>query len=105
MVIGEGDVLHDLMFGSSSESLDLHAELAQVKDVLGRAQKCRVLQDVESGWNEQVHRRLLELALKDQAGIGYQNMYVLPFYFQCPPCDQLRDFNRFTVSDNNSNTK
>lgn len=105
MAIGEGDVLHDLMFGSSSGSLELHAELAQVKDILGRAQQCRVLQDAESGWNEQFHCRVLELALKDQAGIGYQNMYLLPIYFQRPPCDQLRDFNRFTVFDNMFNTK
>ena len=62
------------MFASSCTSLDLQAELAQVRDILARAQKCRALQDAEPGWNEQVHSRVLELALKGQAGVGFQNM-------------------------------
>ena len=64
------------MFASSCTSLDLHAELAQVKDILARAQKCRALQDAEPGWNEQVHSRVLELPLKDQAGVEFISEHV-----------------------------
>ena len=80
-------ILHDLMFTSSWASLDLHAELSEMKDIMARSRKCRQLQDSEAGWNEQVHCRVLELALKDQPSVGFQNMYVVPFFRQRPPCD------------------
>lgn len=103
MAIGENDFLIDSMFASSCPSLDLRAELAQVKDILARAQKCGALQDAEPGWNEQVHSRVLELALNDQARVGFQNMYVLPLYSQRPPCDLPPDFHLVAAFDNKSN--
>lgn len=85
--IGENELLHDLMFTSYWASQGLHTELAQIKDKLARARKCRELQDVEPGWNEQVHCRVIELALKHQPAVGFQDMYVLLFCCQHPPCD------------------
>lgn len=82
------DLQLDHMWTTSADSIDRHVELSQVKEILARAQKCRALLDAEPGWNESVHCRVLKLALKGQTGIGYQNMYVLPFHFQRPPCDQ-----------------
>ena len=63
------------MFTSFRINHDFEAELAEAKDILRRAQKCRALQDAEPGWNEQVHSRVLELALKSQTSVGFQNMY------------------------------
>lgn len=79
-----GEVLHDLMFTPSWASLDLHAELAQMNDIMARANECRRLQDAEPGWNDQVHCRVLELALKVLSAVGFQNMYVMPFFRQRP---------------------
>lgn len=64
------------MFGLIEAQQDLQAQLAEVKNILRRAQRTRALQDAEPGWNEQVHSRVLELALKGQTKIGFQNMYV-----------------------------
>lgn len=85
--MSKGYPLHDWMFTSSWPTLDLQAELAQVKDIMARARTCRQRQAPEPTWNEQVHCRVLELALKDQPAVGYENLYVVPFFRQRPPCD------------------
>lgn len=97
------------MFTPSWASLDLLAELAEMKEIMARSRKCRQLQDSEPGWNEQVHCRVLELALKDQPAVGFQNMYSTLCHFSVSGplviIDQPRYFNRFTVSDNKSDNE
>lgn len=74
------------MFDAALNSrLGLQAELAQVKGTLRRAQTCRELQDAEPGWNEQVHSRVLELALEGQARTTFQNMYASLHYEPATP--------------------
>lgn len=80
---GLGLVMDSMFEQALTTCLDLQAELAQVKGILKRAEKCEALQDAEPGWNEQVHCRVLELALEDSPSVGFQNMYAfspLPRY-------------------------
>lgn len=66
-------------------TLDRQAELIQVKRILRKAQKCRDLQDAEPGWNEQVHSRVIELALEGQTAVAFQNMYASSYHALAPP--------------------
>lgn len=91
MAIDGMDRLSDFMFDQALNApLGLHNELEQVKGILKRAERCKELHDAEPGWNEQVHSRVLELALEGQARVGFQNMYgsftvVLPHFSHCAP--------------------
>lgn len=59
----------------TSNRPSLEDEFTQVRRNLERAEICEMEQVAEPGWNEQVHSRVLELALKDQAGVSFWNMY------------------------------
>jgi hypothetical protein len=72
--------MFDAALTSNKPSLEI--VLTKVRRILERAEKCLYEQVAEPGWNEQVHSRVLGLALRDQAEVSFWNMYasyIIPY--------------------------
>ena len=51
-------------------------ELEEIDEIRKATTKCRLDEVAEPAWNDEVHSRILRLALKTCDGVEHQNMYV-----------------------------
>lgn len=75
--------LRPYMFsGGAAEDVEtkkwLIGELQEIAEIRDSSRRCARDHVSEAAWNDEVHSRILRLALKPCSGVEHQNMYAHP---------------------------